>query len=208
MGLVQAMPRRLSTKGQTEAYNGKVSQFNAELCNLDILTITLDSLKSVNNEMFTNDGVHLTPKGCAQLVRHYKTALNPVLGLKPYNEYTHNTYTMAGPGQRPYNEYTHNMSIMAGPGQRGSHPNHSSHDSQHGNRAYASQRGNQANQRGNQARNPSYSEQTSAYPNADKPQRYNYHNRHNNFGHQHHEHDNDDNRLAHMRNPYDMDHSY
>jgi hypothetical protein len=41
-----------------------------------------------SHKMFSHDGVHLNQSGMIQLVRQYKTVLNPIIGVADYSSYS------------------------------------------------------------------------------------------------------------------------
>lgn len=100
----EALPRQLDTKAQTATFRFKVTSINGELAGLNVKIIKQESLYNMNSTLYDKDGIHLTKTGMAGLVKNYKTALNPILGLPDYSTYTHVGNTGIAPRfQRPLN---------------------------------------------------------------------------------------------------------
>lgn len=92
--VANAMPRfvdnrNLGNEKAIEAcrnYNKKAVEFNDILSGLASCTpIPLDNITEPGQ--FLGDGVHLKDRCFTEVVRHYKTVINPILGLKSYNQY-------------------------------------------------------------------------------------------------------------------------
>jgi ribonuclease HI len=92
--IVKAMPR-FNNSTESKQYNQRACEFNAALDKTNNVTIiSADTIKE--RDYFDDGGVHLTPTGFVCLVRSYKTAVNPILGLKDYNEYSNSPQTSNG----------------------------------------------------------------------------------------------------------------
>ena len=84
----ELLPRSLGNDAPTNTYNQRVRNFNSWLHYQKLAKVVPQPHFSVGDRrVYTEDGIHLTPNGTAQLVRNYKFVLNELLGFKKYAEY-------------------------------------------------------------------------------------------------------------------------
>jgi hypothetical protein len=94
--LSHALPRRMNMRAQSMSHAAKASLYNSAIADMEVVAVSHDTLRIEESGAFLRDGVHLTPMGLATIVRNIKSVLNPLLGLKPYDQY-----------QTPDSDYQH-----------------------------------------------------------------------------------------------------
>lgn len=85
-------------------FNRKAKEFNEEIQKYcenqsDVEFILNNDIIGTNTSIFQDDGIHFNQLGKKYLVRILKTHLNPVFGLKPYNEYKTSNSTNKTPNR-------------------------------------------------------------------------------------------------------------
>lgn len=102
--LAVALPRRLETRAQTEAYQSKIDQYNSNLRqlapDLNFTVIEHPNLQDPSDDHFGSDNLHLSRKGVIALVRNYKNVVNPLFGMKAPFEYDSHRQQNISPQQR------------------------------------------------------------------------------------------------------------
>ena len=72
-------------------YNAKVSRFNEklkQLCSSTECRFIENPVINSRSRALYSDGIHFSELGMKSFARVIKTHLNPILGMKPYSEYT------------------------------------------------------------------------------------------------------------------------
>ena len=86
--ICEALPRELNSISDTTDYLDKLKKYNKSLQNLgqEIKVIKHRNIDQRRQNLWS-DKIHLSNTGMALLIKNYKTVLNPLLGMKPYEEY-------------------------------------------------------------------------------------------------------------------------
>jgi ribonuclease HI len=98
--LSQVLPRRMDTKAQSMSHKTKADQYNCAAADLGVVIINQETLSVDDRDSFLRDGVHLTAEGLSTIIRNIKLMLNPILGLKSYDQ-----YQLPGAGQPAKNHH-------------------------------------------------------------------------------------------------------
>ena len=84
----ELLPRSLGNERPTDEYNRRIKLYNQWLQGLKLVkVISQQGFSAGDSTFYGRDGIHLTQKGTAQLVRNYKHVLNEVFHMKPYKDY-------------------------------------------------------------------------------------------------------------------------
>lgn len=85
--LGESLPRILNDSVLHDTYDFEHEKFNQLLRTIpDCVPIRHRNLNSGDDKYFS-DNVHLSPTGIARMVGNFKSVVNPLLGLTPYNQY-------------------------------------------------------------------------------------------------------------------------
>ena len=103
----EALPRLFAREEETNEYMDKMLHLNNCLVNLDCHIIQNKDINIGDETVFDRDGIHLTDKGTAFLIRSYKTVLNELLGMKAYTDYQPNP--MPNYQSNPSRNRAHNL---------------------------------------------------------------------------------------------------
>ena len=89
----EALPRELNTLSKTKEYMEKMKNYNRNLQNIEKIHIIKNRNIDMQLSSLWSDKIHLSSKGLALLIRNYKEVLNPLLGMKSYDEYRYDQPT-------------------------------------------------------------------------------------------------------------------
>ena len=114
----EALPRELQTVRLTNTYLEYMKTFNRNITKIRNIHVVKHRNIDLRQRNLWSDNIHLSEIGMARFIRNFKFLLNPLLNMKPYEEYWRSTNNdekslrydeKTNDRQMPYNPQRNNM---------------------------------------------------------------------------------------------------